>query len=157
MSKQDGERFGEDDYRRGELIDVTDPAVMRIDMVVGEGEAGGWVHTHGLEEFGLPELEIRSVPHVFLLPCAAVIVTEVADYLLNGERPVALGDSLVLDDMTFLRVCKLGPLPDHADHYVHERWTIVDVPPSYCPLCELPHGCDGFVLRDPPDSAQLAN
>lgn len=157
MSSQNDETYGLEDYRRDERIDVTDPSVMRIDMVVEGSDGGGWVHTHGLEQFGLPELEIRSVSHVLLLPSAAVILTEVADYLLNGERPVAAGDALVLGDMTFLRLCRLSPLSDHPDHYVYERWAVVDVPESFCPLCEQPHECDRFATRAPPDTGELAN
>lgn len=138
-------------------IDVMDPAVLQIHMVADVDQRGPWVHTHGLEAFGLPELEIRGVMPCFLLPAAAGILVEVADYLLNGGRAVSLGQALALDEVTLVRIGRAEPLPGQLDHYGHERWMVVDVPTSYCPLCDEPHEPQGVEPLAPVEPGRLPN
>lgn len=69
--------------------------VIQIDAVTN-GPAKGWVHTHGLGEFGKPELEIRNVPPMFF-GAAAMILNEIADYMLNdAPKPVLAGQTMQL-------------------------------------------------------------
>ena len=119
-----------------EDIDVSDPSVLRIDLVTSGVHTDGWVHTHGLEALGLPELELRGVTPRFLMPAAAMLLSNIADYMANGGRRVAVGDAMVLDELTFVRVARAEPIPGEADHYRHERWTVLEVPESCCPLCD---------------------
>jgi hypothetical protein len=119
-----------------EDIDVSDPSVLRIDLVDSGADTDGWVHTHGLQALGLPELEIRGVAPRFLMPAAAMLLSNIADYMVNGGRRVAVGDAMVLDELTFVRVARAEPIPGEADHYQHERWTVLEVPESCCPLCD---------------------
>ena len=94
-----------------------------------------WVHTHGLQDFGLAELEIRDVPR-FLGMLAGRLLNDVADYMLNPERPVLVNDLIEIDDMGFVQVVPAVPqqglIPGHYDH---ERWTVIDAPLSLC-RCE---------------------
>lgn len=119
-----------------EPIDVNDPAVLRVHVVADGDGAGGWVHTHGLAAFGLPELEIRGIQPPYLAPVAGHILTEIADYLLNGSAEVCLGDTMDLGLGSCVRFERSEPLASQPDHYERERWSVVDMPPPTCGLCE---------------------
>lgn len=115
---------------------------VRIDLVE-DGEMGdSWVHTHGLDRLGLPELEIRSVAPRFMSSAAATLLGLIADYLIAGTRPVEPGDAIVIDDHTCVRLVPATPVPEHEDHYRSERWTVEDLPPCPCPICAV-SGVDG--------------
>lgn len=130
-----------------EIVDVSDPTVLRIDLVTGGEQTDGWVHTHGLEAFGLPELEIRGVAPRFLMPGAAMLLSSIADYMLNGGRPIAAGDAMVLDDLTCVQLSEADSIPGLEDHYQAPRWAVVQLPELCCPLCDESrrHGEDGRI------------
>ena len=46
-----------------------------------DGDTKGWVHTHGMGEFGLPELEIRD--------CSAFLAESAVHLMCAGVRPHA--------------------------------------------------------------------
>jgi len=100
-------------------------------------EEGAWVHTHGLCDFELAELEIRDIPR-FLSKEAGSVLNEIAGYMLNSERPVRVDDLINLDPIGVVLVRRAVPRPGLVeDHYDHERWTVVDAPESmvHCELC----------------------
>lgn len=69
-------------------------------VALSDGPMKGWVHTIGMSKHGKPELEIRNVP-LFLVGPAFGLLNMIADYVLNGGRPVVVGDTLQL--------CEDGP------------------------------------------------
>lgn len=93
----------------------------------------GWVHTHGLAKYGLPELEIRAIP-LFLAPSAAVLLNVLAEYLLTSEKEVKLGESIQVDQQVVICLAKLDPI-NHT-HYECERWAVVDAIEGACDFCE---------------------
>jgi hypothetical protein len=106
-----------------------------IDAVQAET---AWVHTHGLRELGLPELEIRDVPR-FMSAFAGELLNEIADYLLDPERPVRVGDLIELEPMGLIQLVPAEPQEYIIEgHYDHERWAIVDAPLEMCrcPVCQ---------------------
>lgn len=100
--------------------------------------AHGWVHTHGLEKFGLPELEIRGL-QTFLYGAAGGILNQVGEYMieLKGEgRSINLGESMQLGDkFCIFQFAKLPPIEGHEHHYEVERWCLVE-PPGAHDFCE---------------------
>lgn len=104
---------------------------------VTEGPAKGWVHTHGLAALGYPELEIRSVPSMFIVP-AAMMLNDVADYLVNRSAgPLLAGHEMTLGGMA---VHFHASGPDEAagyasDHYKVPRLRMEGVDATQCASC----------------------
>lgn len=70
---------------------------------VMDGPAKGWTHTHGLQKFGKPELEIRNVPTLFIAS-ATRLLNEIADYMLNhASHPVLAGQKMQVDRVTIVK------------------------------------------------------
>ena len=115
--------------------------VVRIDMVT-DGPAKGWIHTHGLAQFGRPELEIRNVPSYFNA-VAGELLNGVADYMLNGtDKPVLAGQKMAIGRFSIFKFHP-GKADDAAgydtNHYEGvTRLTLTDVELqcSCCPRAE---------------------
>ena len=59
----------------------------------------GWVHTHGMDALGLPELEIRDCPAYFG-EAAARILRQVCDYMLDSGKVVKAGENMGISERT---------------------------------------------------------
>lgn len=104
--------------------------VIAIHMIISGANTKGWVHTHGMEAFGRPELEIVGLP-LFMAKDAGVLLNEVCDYFLNGGKVIKVGETMQLGRHAIFKFVKSTPLnPDDADeietHYKAERWRLVD-------------------------------
>jgi hypothetical protein len=118
------------------VIDFVDPVLVMQVHIVSDfdpkkpGEMG-WVHTHGLSKFKLPELEIRNVP-LFLGPAATGFLNGLAGYMLNGPKPIKVGETYGTGPMAICRVVKADPIVNDPDviatHYQTERWLLSDDP-----------------------------
>lgn len=100
---------------------------IRIDQITGvdkNDHAMGWIHTHGMDQLGYPELEIREVP-LFMGRAAATIINGAADYMVNYGRVIKLGEKLQLEELCILEFAKLDPIPGSEHHYEVERWALV--------------------------------
>ena len=115
------------------------PDGARDDVPGSEGAAGriyihyvtnsntkGWVHTHGMDQFGLPELEMRAVPG-FLAESAAKLLGFICDYMIDSGKKVSVGETMELSDHTAFRFVKADPIPEAEEHYETERWQVVEV------------------------------
>ena len=91
--------------------------------------ATGWVHTHGMTAFGLPEFEIRDVPDLFV-EAACGILRSVCHYLKAHGVVVRAGETMALSPKTAFRFIRPEPIPGEDDHYQQERWQIVEVEAS---------------------------
>ena len=108
---------------------------------VSSGEpTKGWVHTHGMAEYGLPELEIRDVP-VFLCTPAGVLLRKVCDYMLDSGETVLLGDHMAFDKHTVFSFRNATPIPGEEAHFDVERWELTEAP-GLCPCdeCQAVYG-----------------
>lgn len=118
------------DPRRRERLDpLREIAVHQITS----GPAKGWVHTHGLDAHGKPELEIRGVP-LFLGGAATGLLNELADYLLNDGATFAPGE-LVAWGRRSIQLREARPDEEAgyaADHYRTPRLVLVDPPVDAC-------------------------
>jgi hypothetical protein len=100
----------------------------------------GWVHTHGLHELGLPELEMLHVPG-FLMEDAARLLNHVAEYLRKPHSPVLVGQTMQVSRHTRFRFVRGtgdwmdSPETGEVNHYAVERWRIVDMEPL-CDCCQ---------------------
>ncbi len=101
---------------------------------VTNGSTKGWVHTHGMDQFGLPELEMRAVPG-FLVESAARILTSACDYMIDSAKKVSAGETMALSDHTVFQFVKADPIPGAEEHYEAERWQIVEVE-RLCECCQ---------------------
>jgi hypothetical protein len=102
-----------------------------IHWVMDGRETKGWVHTHGMADLGLPELEVRGCP-TFLGESAASILLGVCDYMLDSGMVVRAGETMGISDKTRFRFVKPTPIPGQEEHYEVERLQIV----------EMERGCD---------------
>lgn len=91
----------------------------------GEGTKG-WIHSHGMDQHGLPELEVRDVPG-FLAESAASILRHVCNYMIESGNEVRLGEVIATSDRTHFRFVKPQPIPGEESHYEYERWQIFEV------------------------------
>ena len=83
-----------------------------------------WMHTHGMDMFGLPDLEARGVPG-WLVYQAARVMNNICDYLVHCGETVDEGDPFEIGDSIFtLRPVK--PYKGLEDHYETPRWCIMD-------------------------------
>lgn len=75
----------------------------KVDVhAVSDGPAKGWVHTHGLDKYGEPELEIRNVPMLFT-GFACQILNHIADYMLNhATKPILPGQKMEINRVTII-------------------------------------------------------
>src|SRR5687767_9114505 len=104
-----------------------------IHFVTDGEKQKGWVHTHGMEELGLPELEIRDLP-LFLAPDAGRLINHVSQYLydgkhgIDGAKPVSLGEVMAISPFCRFKFVKLDPIEGDEAHFKHERWSLSDEP-----------------------------
>lgn len=96
----------------------------------------GWMHTHGMDTFGLPELEIRHVPSYFV-DAAARILREACRYLQKPDVVVKVGEAMATSPQTTFRFVRATPLAGNEDHYHVERWQLVEMA-SECGNCGQP-------------------
>lgn len=83
-----------------------------------------WIHTHGLQKFHCPELELLGVPTP-LEPEAVALLRDIARHLARGER-IAAGDDI---DMGQPRRLSTATRPLDADHAAaFGRLCIIDRP-----------------------------
>ena len=114
-----------------------------IDWVIDGEHTRGWLHTHGLCEHGLPELEVRNIP-AFLAEAAARLLNDVADYMLKSGNTVRVGETMSLSKRTRFRLVKADPIPGSENHYAVERWQLVELDAVPCECCagNLPGRCE---------------
>lgn len=118
---------------RPDMTKVSVQELMQIHLL-SDGPTKGWVHTHGLARYGLPELEIRGIP-LFLGARAAELLNMLAEYMLTSDNVLKLGEVVQIDANTIVRLEKLAPVNGHGGHYDYERWALVDVEEATCSIC----------------------
>jgi hypothetical protein len=95
----------------------------------------GWLHTHGMEALGLPELEARHIPG-FLCEANTTLLSFICDYMIESDARVRAGETMKISDRTHFRFVASEPMPGNEDHYVVERLQIVDFK-MMCECCRL--------------------
>jgi len=106
---------------------------IQMHHVTNGDETQGWVHTHGMTAFGLPELEMRNVPS-FLVEGAAKLLRSICHYMRQPGVVISVGETMATSPRTRFRFLKSQPIPGHENHFVEERWQIVEVEMS-CDEC----------------------
>lgn len=130
-----------------------DPLQVMTIHQVNEGPARGWIHTHGLAFYGLPELEIRCVP-MLLGGGAARLLNDIADYMLNiADKPVVANHTMTLGHDAFRFVKShandnAGYVANHYDGVTRLR--LVDLDEYPCTACNAER-CEA-----PPRARQVA-
>lgn len=105
-------------------------AKVKVHAVNNGEHTKGWIHTHGMVEYDLPELEMRNVP-LFLVPDAYRMLREICDYMLSSEKPVLAGHTMEMGNVCFQFVTPV-PIPGEDEHYREPRLQVAE----YVPLCE---------------------
>jgi hypothetical protein len=99
---------------------VTGPLATQIAV---HDEAWGadsrWLHTHGLQKFGRPELDLADVP-VALRAEAEAFLRDVAERLAEGERLMA-GQEIDLEELGTVVAVTVAPDPEHQAPYARLR------------------------------------
>lgn len=88
------------------------------------GAESHWLHTHGLQKFGRPELDLADVPHS-LEEEGSALLRDVADLLAHGGELVAGQD---IDFEGQGRLVAIGVLPDLDHQAPFGRLRLCDVP-----------------------------
>jgi hypothetical protein len=104
---------------------------IQIEYILGSG----WVHTHGMDAAGMPELEVRHVP-AFLAEAAADLLNRVCDYMLRTGKRIRHGETMQTSPRTHVRFVCPEPMPENEDHYAVERLQVLDIEPD-CSCCGL--------------------
>lgn len=121
------------------VIEIDPVEVLEL-HIVSEGEHKGWLHTHGMAKYGLPELEMRKIP-LFLKDQATDVMYMVADYLLNsGHGKEAKPGMTMGDDDCLVQFVKSTPIDGDEEHFKDERWELTD--DAMSGKCECA-GCSG--------------
>ncbi len=101
---------------------------IQIHLVTDGANTKGWIHTHGLEKFGVPDLEIREIP-LFLGPYACLLLNEFAEYLVDNfeRKPVIPGQTIQMGPCVFtVEECPILPEDEGDGHYTVRRFRLVD-------------------------------
>lgn len=101
-------------------------ARIELHNVLGSDESGHWLHTHGMAELGLPELEIRAVPS-YLADFAGRALRLVCEHMQEPGVKVRLGETMQIGPNSVVRFEKLSAIPGSEDHYEVERWAFAAV------------------------------
>lgn len=88
------------------------------------GADSRWLHTHGLQKFGRPELDLVAIP-VALRAEAEGFLLEVAENLAQGQR-LSAGQEIDLDDLGAVVAVTVTPDSDHRASYTRLR--LADLP-----------------------------
>lgn len=88
------------------------------------GADSRWLHTHGLQKFGRPELDLAAIP-VALKAEAEAFLLDVAENLAQGQRLVA-GQEIDLEDHGRVIAVTVAPDADHQATYTRLR--LADTP-----------------------------
>lgn len=99
--------------------------VLQIHGIIDGDETRGWVHTHGMQSHGLPELEIVGLP-LFMVPPATSLLNEIADYMLNEDAEVLPGQRMQIGRVLVGFVAPLEPLKGGENHYEYPVLRVVD-------------------------------
>lgn len=83
-----------------------------------------WLHTHGLQKFGRPELDLAAIP-VALRAEAEAFLLEVAENLANGQR-LSAGQEIDMDDLGSVIAVTAVPDTEHAAPF--GRLRLADIP-----------------------------
>jgi tetratricopeptide (TPR) repeat protein len=104
---------------------LTGPAATQLSL---HDEAWGadsrWLHTHGLQKFGRPELDLAAIP-VALRAEAEAFLLEVAENLAHGQR-LGAGQEIDMDDMGSVVAVTVAPDVEHQAPYMRLR--LADTP-----------------------------
>jgi hypothetical protein len=127
---------------------------IRVDMVFDGPGTRGWVHTHGMFDiFGLPDLEIRDVNPIMLMPAAGVILNHMAQYMVDGQcgrdgaKPYQLGQTFGPVGHGAIVSTRLStPInpkdeEENETHFSTPRYFVHQVNVPVCTKCEkgIPH------------------
>lgn len=97
--------------------------VVRLHMVTDDR---GWIHSHGLGGFGLPELEIVGCP-LYLCKGAMGLLNHIAQYMLDGGV-VKAGERMGLGGPIAIQFIEPIPLEGEEGHYEYPVLRITDAP-----------------------------
>lgn len=95
----------------------------------------GWLHTHGMDSLGLPELEIRDVP-AFLAEDAGRLLRQVCDYMADCGVRIRPGETMAISPHTRFKFVIPEWMPEDQGHYTTERLRIVEAETA-CQCCGL--------------------
>lgn len=83
------------------------------------GADSRWLHTHGLQKFGRPELDLAAIP-VALRAEAEAFLRDVAERLAEGERLMA-GQEIDLEDLGTVVAVSVAPDAEHQAAFARLR------------------------------------
>lgn len=111
---------------------VLEEVLKRVQIhLITDGEGTfRWIHTHGMEHWGLPNLEIRGVP-MFLGPEATGLLNHIACYMVESQKEgkfVVPGERMQTGPMQIFEFVTLPPIEGQEDHFEYPRLALSDAP-----------------------------
>lgn len=97
-----------------------------VHMVMDGAGTRGWVHTHGMDALGLPEIEVRDVP-TFMMFAAGALVNQVCDHMVNSGEVFKIGETMRVGRDIPFRFQELAPIAGDEAHFTHPRWALTDL------------------------------
>lgn len=114
-------------YGRVELAQLA-AAISPLPHVAVHAEPGAadtyWLHTHGMQKFARPELDLQEVPLAYEAEGRALLA-DLTDSLARGAR-LSAGQEVDLDDLG--RVVAVSVTPDEDHQAPYGRLRLVDAP-----------------------------
>lgn len=107
-----------------------------IHAVTNGDSTKGWIHTHGMQAFDKPELEIRDIP-LFMSGYAMMLLNSLADYMINYDAEVLPGQRLGGFTPVNFKVVNPHPIEGDEEHYAYPVLQLVDLDEIPCPCCEV--------------------
>lgn len=104
---------------------------IEIHNVIGTPQSGHWLHTHGMDRLGLPELEIRGVPSYFVDP-AGEVLQQISKYMQEPGRAIRIGETIQIGPHSVAKFEISEPIKGSENHYEVERWSLAAVGSSGC-------------------------
>ena len=122
-----------------------------------EGERLLWIHTHGMQKFGLPDMEMEEVPSQLATPARAIMTLAAESMLSMRNRGKDLQQPLVLPGTPLLLGFQTRP-SDEEGHFPAGSLKLMPYGPSQDPLDPVKIGkvLEEFVMHLPADLSSPA-
>lgn len=116
-------------------------SIALVAVVLEDGT--GWLHTAGMEEYDLPNLEMRDIP-LFLVESAATLMNHIAEYFHHAKEhsiELGLGHTITVSSRTKVHLVQMDPFEGKEQMYERPFWGLVSDPSMHhvCDSCAGHH------------------
>jgi len=99
-----------------------------------------------MQQFGLPELEIKDIP-LFLSHLAMHTLNQLADYMINYDVVVKPGERIGGFGPVPFKVVNAHVIPGDEEHYAYPVLQLIDMEEIPCACCNVEKKLDEIVQK----------